>query len=148
MWMLARCLGRSSVANEKNASTPPLDTRNIGFKSPAEIGNYTRIVPFPQTVNSPQDKIARSLLLVVNYATTERAVYFVFLNSAKTQDAYAYFLYQPLGPVWTMLGSPAARRVRHLDTARKWCNMAYRDSSSPLHSHSRPKYGRPAGDRT
>ena len=100
--MLARCLGRSSVANEKNASTPPLDTRNIGFKSPAEIGNYTRIVPFPQTVNSPQDKIARSLLLVVNYATTERAVYFVFLNSAKTKDAYAYFLNQPLGPVWAM----------------------------------------------
>jgi hypothetical protein len=31
------------------------------------------------------------LLPVVNYATTERAAYFAF-NSAKAQDAYAYFL--------------------------------------------------------
>src|SRR5438132_9467714 len=61
VWTLARCLGRSSAANAKNASTPPLDTRNIGFESPMEIGNYTRIVPvgfgrtpFPLTVNRPQ----------------------------------------------------------------------------------------------
>src|SRR5260370_24527756 len=38
-----RCPGRGSAANAKNASTPPLDTRNIGFESPMEIGNYTRI---------------------------------------------------------------------------------------------------------
>ena len=37
---------------------------------------------------------------VVNYATTGRAAYFAFLNSAKALDAYAYFLYhQPLGPL-------------------------------------------------
>src|SRR6266404_5307508 len=61
-----RCPGRGSAANAKNASTPPLDTDNIGFEPPTRIGNSTWIVriafsqtPFPQTVNSPQHKIAR-----------------------------------------------------------------------------------------
>src|SRR5712664_2895161 len=61
MWMLCRCLGHSSAANAKNASTPPLDTRSICFESPMEIGNCTKIVrvgfgrtPFTQTVNSPK----------------------------------------------------------------------------------------------
>ena len=51
----------------KEASTPPLDTQNIGFESPMEIGYYPRIVPvgfgrtpFAQTVNCPQHKIARA----------------------------------------------------------------------------------------
>src|SRR6266852_4446231 len=68
--------------------------------------------PFPQTVNSPQHKIARSLLPVVNYTTTERAVYFAFLNSAKARDAYAYFLYhQQLGPCDTTLILHAPREA-------------------------------------
>jgi hypothetical protein len=41
----------------------------------------------------PQRKIARASLPAVNYTTTERAVYFAFLNSAKARDAPAYFLY-------------------------------------------------------
>src|SRR5712692_2079679 len=101
-----RCPGRGSAANAKNASTLPLDTGNIGFEPPMGIGNSTWIVrvefgqtPFPQTVNSPQRKIARAILPAVNYTTPERAVHFAFLNSVKAQDAYAYFLYhKQLGP--------------------------------------------------
>jgi hypothetical protein len=36
-----RCPGRGSAANAKNASTPPLDTDNIGFEPPTRIGNST-----------------------------------------------------------------------------------------------------------
>src|SRR5882724_13698439 len=39
-----RCPGRGSVANAKNASTPPLDTGNIGFRPPTGVGNSTWIV--------------------------------------------------------------------------------------------------------
>jgi hypothetical protein len=39
-----RCPGRGSAVNAKNASTPPLDTGNIGFEPPMEIGNSTWIV--------------------------------------------------------------------------------------------------------
>src|SRR6266496_3419205 len=40
-----RCPGRGSAANAKHASTPLLDTRNIGFEPPTGIGNSTWIVP-------------------------------------------------------------------------------------------------------
>jgi hypothetical protein len=84
-----------------------------------EVGNYPRIVPvefrrtpFPQTVNGLQHKIARGLLPVVNYAITERAVYFVFPNSAKAQDAYAYFLFhQPFGPLMDHATIPSTARM-------------------------------------
>jgi len=87
-------------------STPPLDTGNIGFEPRTGIGKSAWIVcvelgqtPFPQTVNSPQRKIAEAILPAVNYTTTERVIYFAFLNSAKARDTYAYFLYQKqLGP--------------------------------------------------
>jgi hypothetical protein len=46
-----------------------------------------------QTVNSPQTKDCQGYLPAVNYTTTESSTYFVFLNSADAQDAYAYFLY-------------------------------------------------------
>src|SRR5713226_5311898 len=59
-----RCHGHATAANAKNASTPSLDTGNIGFESPTGIGNSTRIVrvesgqtPFPQTVTSPNAKL-------------------------------------------------------------------------------------------
>jgi hypothetical protein len=62
-------------------STPPLNTGNIGFEPPTEIGNSTWIVraefgqtQFPQAADSPQRKISRAILPVVNYTTTERAV--------------------------------------------------------------------------
>jgi hypothetical protein len=81
-------------------STPPLNTGNIGFEPPVEIGNSTWIVrvefgqtPFPETANSPQRKIFRAILPVVTYTTTETAAWFVFLNSTGAQDAYAYSLY-------------------------------------------------------
>src|SRR6058998_2239470 len=60
VWTLARFFGRSSAANAKNASTPPLDTRNIGFESPMEIGITRGLfplgfgrTPFPKTVSRP-----------------------------------------------------------------------------------------------
>jgi len=63
-------------------STPPLNTGNIGLEQATEIGNSTRIVrvefgqtPFP----------------AVNYTPRKRAAHFAFLDSAKAQDAYAYF---------------------------------------------------------
>ncbi len=128
-----RCPGRGSAANAKSASTPPLDTGNIGFEPPTGIGNSTWIVrvgfgqrPFPQTVNSPQRKIARVILPAVNYTTTERAVYFAFLNSAKAQDAYAYFLYHEWLAYETRR-DPDCTAECHLDNSRKWCNMSCRD---------------------
>lgn len=44
-------------------------------------------------LTAPQRKTARATFPAVNYATTESAAYFVFLNSAEAQNAYAYFLY-------------------------------------------------------
>src|SRR5260370_33104676 len=62
-----RCPGRGSAANAKNASTPPLDTGNIGFEPPMGIGNSTWIVrvefgeiPFPQTMNAPPTQNCQS----------------------------------------------------------------------------------------
>src|SRR5207245_8034396 len=54
-----RCPGRGSAANAKNASTPPLDTDNIGFEPPTRIGNSTWIVRIafsqtPVSTNSEQ----------------------------------------------------------------------------------------------
>ena len=73
---------RTTAANAKIASTPPLDTGNIGLEPPTGIGNSNRIVhvefgqtPFPQTVNSPQRKTVRVILPAINCTTTERAVF-------------------------------------------------------------------------
>jgi len=47
-----------------------------------------------------------------NHTTTERAVYFAFLNSAKARDAYAYSLYHKrLGPCDTTLILHAPREA-------------------------------------
>src|SRR3989442_15575766 len=66
-----RCPGRGSAANANNASTPPLDTRNIGFESSMGIGKCTRIVRVefgqtPVSTNSehPNTKLPRDLLPV------------------------------------------------------------------------------------
>jgi hypothetical protein len=48
---------------------------------------------FPEAMNSPLRKTGKKVLPAVNLTTTRSAVYFVFLNSAEAQDAYAYFLY-------------------------------------------------------
>jgi hypothetical protein len=67
MWIPARRLGRSSVANRKDASL--LDTRNIGLKSAVEIGNYMRIVSvgfegrrFRKRRTAPKTKLPGSLV--------------------------------------------------------------------------------------
>src|SRR6266404_4130050 len=49
--------------------------------------------PFPRKVESPQRRTVRATFPVVNYATTQDSVYFVFPDSSDAQDAYAYFLY-------------------------------------------------------
>src|SRR6267143_5646168 len=81
---------RTTAANAKIASTPPLDTGNIGFEPPTGIGNSNRIVhvefgqtPFPQTVNSPQRKTVRVILPAINCTTTERAVFSLILLRRK-----------------------------------------------------------------
>jgi hypothetical protein len=69
MWIPARRLGRSSVANRKDASAALLDTRNIGLKSAVEIGNYMRIVRvgfegrrFRKRRTAPKTKLPESLV--------------------------------------------------------------------------------------
>jgi hypothetical protein len=58
--------------------TPPLNTGNIGFEPPTEIGNSTWIVrvefgpmPFQQTVPPAQN--SRAILPVVTYTIRETA---------------------------------------------------------------------------
>src|SRR5712664_2194085 len=62
-----RCHGHATAASARSASTPPLDTGNIGFEPRTGIGNSTWIVrvesgqtPFPQTVNSPPTQNCQS----------------------------------------------------------------------------------------
>jgi len=86
-------------------STPPHDTGNIGFEPPTGIGNSAWIVrvefgqtQFPQTVNSPQRKIATAILPAVNY-TTQKARHILLSSILQARDAYAYFLcHKQLGP--------------------------------------------------
>jgi hypothetical protein len=87
------CLGRGSVANANNASTPPLDTGNIGFGPPTGVGNSTWIVRvefWRHAVNraAPNTKLPGPILPVVNYTTTRKGG-----NSARAHDAHTYFLY-------------------------------------------------------
>ena len=83
-----------------------------------------------------------------------KAVYFAFRNSAKAQDAYAYFLYhQPLGPLMNHVAIPicTARmpsRECHLDTSRKRCDMTYRDPNPLTAVPQKTANGCPAGGQT
>src|SRR5712692_4977151 len=89
--------------------------------------------PFPQTVNSPQHKIAREPSSCRQLRDNGKGgIYLAFLNSAKAQDAYAY----PVPPIVRStdetcrdphLHRENEPRECHLDTSRKRCDMTYRD---------------------
>jgi hypothetical protein len=79
---------------------PYVDIGKIDLEPPERTGDdrwtvraHSAATPFPQTVDSPERKTARATFPVVHDTTTESSVYFVFMNSAEAQDAYAYFLY-------------------------------------------------------
>lgn len=76
------------------------DIGSVDFEPPMRNGENTWSVrvqsartSFPEAINSPLRKTAKKVLPAVNLTTTRSAVYFVFLNSADAQDAYAYFQY-------------------------------------------------------
>src|SRR5438876_1415238 len=130
-----RCPGRGSAANAKNASTPPLDTDNIGFEPPTRIGNSTWIVriafsqtPFPQTVNSPQDKIAREPSSCRQLRDNGKGGIFCFPQFCYGARCLCIF---PVPPTVRSTDEPCrdphlAPRECHLDTSRKRCDMTYR----------------------
>ena len=93
--------GDGSVTGTVIVTTVPFnDIGSVDVEPPIEKGDNTWTVrvqsarsSFPETMTSPLRKTAKNVLPAVNLKTTRSAVYFVFLNSAEAQNAYAYFLY-------------------------------------------------------
>jgi hypothetical protein len=48
---------------------------------------------FPQSVSSPERKVATRTYAAVDLKTTERYIYLEFPDPTNAQDAYTFFLY-------------------------------------------------------
>ena len=65
-------------------------SRNRGWT--VRIGSATRN-GFPQSMSSPERKVATRTYAAVDLKITERYIYLEFPNPSDAQDAYTFFLY-------------------------------------------------------